>query len=135
MNYTISHLGVPIGTVDLPPVETTAGLVTVTAAYAAVHATVLAASEVLWAAGFLADHPCPTDSPDLSALSRAQALPLELRDELGVFAPVDFVNIVERPNPNEPPVAFVRFRHTSTAVPGTLSPAEKPGGESVQGAA
>ena len=128
MRYTVSHQGVPVGTVELAPGETVAGELSATPAYKSIQAVVRAASEVLWAQGFLAAGQPPTRIPDAAALSRAQSLPLELRDSRGGFVAADFVNIVERPGLGEPPVAFVRFRHAPAAEPATQSPREAEGG-------
>ena len=128
MRYTVSHQGVPVGTVELAPGETVAGELSATPAYKSIQAVVRAASEVLWAQGFLAAGQPATRIPDAAALSRAQSLPLELRDSHGGFVAADFVNIVERPGLGEPPVAFVRFRHAPAAEPATQPPREAEGG-------
>jgi hypothetical protein len=115
MRFVISHLGVPIGNVDLPPAETAVGELVPADGYLAIRETIRSASRVLWASGFLADG--DGTEFDVSALSRAQALSLELRDERGACVPADFINIVERPAPSDPPVVFVRFRMAPSQVP------------------
>jgi hypothetical protein len=115
MRYVVSHLGVPIGRVDLTQGDSAVGELVATAAYDAVRNTIRSASEVLWAIGFLGSGQT-ANNLDPAALGRAQALPLELRDERGVFVPTDFINVVERPSPAELPVVFVRFRLASANV-------------------
>jgi len=127
MRYSINHLGVPIGTVDLTTTETAIGELVPSTGYAAVQETVRSASESLWASGFLGSG--GSDKIDPAALNRAQALPLELRDERGAFVPADFINIVERQAKGEPPVVFVRFRLAPAQVASTLpSTADRAGG-------
>ena len=127
MRYTVSHEGVPVGTVELAPGETVAGELAATPAYKSIQAVVRAASEVLWSQGFLATGQPAARIPDAAALARAQSLPLELRDSSGGFVAADFVNIVERPGLGEPPVAFVRFRHAPAADPAVRPPREGDG--------
>jgi hypothetical protein len=130
MQYSILHEGVPIGTVELGAKENEVGEVIVTPAYSAVRPIILAASEALWAAGFLAEVGDPK-SIKTSALQRAQSLPLELRDPLGAFVATDFVNIVERPNPDDLPVVFVRFRLMPAGTPSVPSQRKRDGRGSV----
>ena len=116
MNYTILYQGVLLGTVELTP-EATVGEFVATPAYASVHPVIRAASEVLWAAGMFTGGAMSPTPLDTSALGRANNLPLELRDPYGALVGADFVNIVERPDPADLPVAFVRFRHAASGVP------------------
>jgi hypothetical protein len=127
MRFLISHLGVPIGDVDLPATETAVGELVPSDGYIAIRDTIRSASQVLWANGFLSE--AGGIGFDPSALSRAQALPLELRDEQGTFVPADFINIVERPSPSDPPVVFVRFRMAPSQVPSLRKSADPQGGD------
>ena len=116
VHYSISHLGVPVGEVDLDPTETAIGELVPAAGYSAIRDTIRSASRALWATGFF-DPAAAGEKVDPAALGRAAALPLELRDDTGVFVPADFINIVERPAPGDPPVVFVRFRLAPSQVP------------------
>jgi hypothetical protein len=109
MRYSISHLGVPVGEVELTPTETAIGELMPVAGYESIRGVIRSASEVLWQNGFLGTTG-GDQRFDPAALSRAQNLSLELRDDRGAFIPVDFINIVERPSAGDPPVVFVRFR-------------------------
>jgi len=129
MRYSISHLGVPIGDVDLSPTETAVGELVPVAGYSAIEETVRAGSRALWAAGFLSVNGAGAEV-DPVALGRAAALTLELRDDRGALVPADFINIVERPTPGEPPIVFVRFRLAPSQVPSIRNTPEIPGGHS-----
>jgi hypothetical protein len=121
VRYSISHLGIPIGEVELSPTETAVGELTPASGHDGISHIVRAASEALWARGFLG--PGGGDPHfDPAVLSRAQDLSLELHDALGALVPVDFINIVERPGPCEPPVVFVRFRLAHGHVASVLKP-------------
>ena len=127
MRFVIAHLGVPIGHVELPPTERAVGELTPADSYLAIRETIRAASQVLWANGFLGDG--TGIAFDTSSLARAQALSLELRDERGAFVPTDFINIVERPAPTDAPVVFVQFRMAPSQVPSVRDAPEMQGGD------
>ena len=128
MRFFISHLGVPIGEVDLTTTETAIGELVAAPGYDAIRPTIRAASEALWAVGFLGNS--TGNDFDPAAFSRAQALSLELRDDRGAFVPSDFINIVERPAAGDPPVVFVRFRLAGAHVASVRKPTSKEDGGS-----
>lgn len=116
MKFQILHRGVPIGHADLAVSELAVGEFVPNAGYVGIRDLILDASKSLWAMGFLSE--TPTQSPVmLHALSSAAMLKLELRDSVGALVPVDFVNIVERPDPKDPPVVFARFRLSGSPDP------------------
>jgi hypothetical protein len=129
MRYSISHLGVPIGDVELTPAETAVGELTCASGYEGIREVVRSASEALAANGFWGQ-PGRSVGVDPAAFRRAQNLSLELRDELGAFVPVDFINIVEGPATDAHPVVFVRFRFAHGHVASRPRAGDMPGGDS-----
>lgn len=129
MEFTVTNQGVPLGRVDLTP----AGLVVAELAplpgYASVRGTIREASGFLWRMGLLADRPQPGASLDPAALERAASLPLELRDASGSFVAADYINILERPEPADPPLLVARFDHATVLEPSprTMPPAQGDG--------
>jgi hypothetical protein len=112
----VTHLGVPIGRVDRLCL-TTSGDVAVgelerAAAYEHLGQLIRAASCSLWSVGFLSTGAAidQFSSAPLDVLARVAALELELRHETGELVPTDFVNVVERPDVELPPVVFARLR-------------------------
>jgi len=111
----VTHHGVPLGRVD--PLRLTTDALAVgelerMAAYDALRPTIWEASRSLWSVGFLASGIDVTRMSPAPAEIREQAaeLELELRDETGALVPTDFVNIVERPFVDMPPVVIARLR-------------------------
>jgi hypothetical protein len=127
MRFILSHLGVPIGELELPTTERAVGELEPAKGYLAIRETIRAASQVLWANGFLGEG--TGIAFDTSSLARAQALSLELRDERGAFVPADFINIVERPRPTDTPVVFVQFRMAPSQIPSRRESPEMQGGD------
>ena len=115
MRVLITHRGVPLGRVEalrLTVGELAVGELECMSAYAALRPTIWEASRSLWSVGFLASGvdvtrmaPAPPEVRE-----RAAELELELRDDAGALVPTDFVNIVERPFVDMPPVVFARLR-------------------------
>ena len=111
----VTHHGVPLGRVEalrLTTGDLAVGELECLPAYEALRPTIWAASRSLWSVGFLASG---ADVTRISAAppevrERAAELELELRDERGALVPTDFVNIVERPFVDMPPVVFARLR-------------------------
>ena len=127
MRFTILHHGVPLGTVELEPADLSVGELAPTPAYAAVRPVIRDASAALWTLGFLSEWP-PTSKIDPTALARAQALSLELRDPTGALVPVDFINVVERPDAADLPVVFSRFRQAAALSAAALTRARSDAG-------
>ena len=116
----VAHQGIPIGRIEairLTTGDIAIGELECMSAYEALRPIIREASRSLWSVGFLAS------GIDVSRLSvapsdvreRAAELELELRDDTGVLIPTDFVNIVERPFVDMPPVVFARFRLASAS--------------------
>ena len=111
----VTHHGVPIGRIEalhLTAGDLAVGELHCLLAYDALRPTIWEASRSLWSVGFLASgvdvtrmSPAPAEVRE-----RAAELELELRDEKGVLVPTDFVNIVERPFVEMPPVVLARLR-------------------------
>ena len=111
----VTHHGVPLGRVEALRLTTTdlaVGELECLSAYDALRPTIREASRSLWSVGFLASGMDVTRMAPAPAAVRERAaeLELELRDEQGALVPTDFVNIVERPFVEMPPVVFARLR-------------------------
>lgn len=114
----VTHHGVPLGRVEalrLTTGDLAVGELECLSAYDALRPTIWEASRSLWSVGFLASGIDVTRmAPAPAAVrERAAALDLELRDEQGSVVPTDFVNIVERPFVDMPPVVLARLRLAS----------------------
>ena len=107
----VTYRGVPVGRVRLARNELAIGELQVERGYLAIRELIRRASESLWAVGFLSLgwSPAPSQVP-LEVVTQAADLELELRDETGALIWTDFVNIIERPDPADPPVVFARLR-------------------------
>jgi hypothetical protein len=128
----VTHHGVPLGRVEtlrLTTGELAVGELDRMPAYEALRPIIWAASRSLWSVGFLKSGIDVTrisaGPPDV--LERVAELELELRDEHGVI-PTDFVNIVERPIAEMPPVVFARLRLAPAALPAEDTPPAAHGG-------
>lgn len=125
----VTHHGVPIGRIEalrLTAGDLAVGELECLSAYAALRPTIWEASRSLWSVGFLASgvdvtrmSPAPAEVRE-----RAAELHLELRDEQGALVPTDFVNIVERPFVDMPPVVLARLRLAPSAERATVTPNE-----------
>jgi hypothetical protein len=128
----VTHHGVPLGRVET--VRLTTGALAVgeldrMPAYEALRPIIWAASRSLWSVGFLnsgIDVTRISTAPP-HVLERAAELELELRDEHGAIVPTDFVNIVERPLVEMPPVVFARLRLAPAAELASAAPATHSG--------
>jgi len=121
MRLTITHDGLPIGTVDLAmqrlpgafPCSVAMGDFTPGSGYAVVREVIRRASAETWRFGFPGAPVFPDFfvSPwrDRTALAHANALSLQMCDEAGAVVPTDYVNIVEDPDPEVSPTVFVRL--------------------------
>ena len=111
----VIHQGVPVGRVGnlrLTTGDLVVGELERLDGYDALRPTIWAVSRSLWSVGFLAsglDVSRMSPSPP-EVLERAAELELELRDEYGALVPTDFVNVIERPFVEMPPVVFARLR-------------------------
>lgn len=128
MRALVTHHGVPLGRVELRLTsgDLAVGELECMSAYAALRPTIWEASRSLWSVGFLASGadvtrmaPAPSEVRE-----RAAELELELRDEQGALVSTDFVNIVERPFVDTPPVVFARLRLAASAERAIVSPSE-----------
>ena len=109
--FVVVRDDVPIGRTRLTTSELAVGELRPEPGYTAIRDLIRRASQSLWSVGFLASPSSdPFVRPPFDVLARVIDLGLELRDENGAFVPTDFVNIVERPDPDVAPVVFVRFR-------------------------
>src|SRR5687768_6387916 len=105
MEYTITHQGVPIGTIELPrDGERFTVAVQPLPAYRALSPLVRVASAAL--ANVALNQPA-----DAVALARAtsQGRALELRDGTGALVPVDFIELTEWPGGTPEVAAFIRL--------------------------
>ena len=114
----VTHHGVTVGRVEslrLTTGDVAVGELERMAAYDALRPTIWEASRSLWSVGFFASGIDMRQMPPAPAAVRelAAELELELRDEKGGLIPTDFVNIVERPFVDMPPVVFARLRLAS----------------------
>jgi len=125
----VTHHGVPLGRVEalrLTTGDLAVGELECLSAYDALRPTIWEASRSLWSVGFLSSGIDVTRmSPAPAAVrERAAELELELRDEKGGLIPSDFVNIVERPFVDMPPVVLARLRLAQAAESATVIPTE-----------
>jgi len=124
MRFTITHEGVPIGTVELAPgADRVTGPVDPLPAYGAVRPLVRAASEALGALVVGAPAPAPAAGRG-AAFARAAALgrALELRDAWGGLVATDFIELLDRPGAEPPLAAFVGFRMAPAGAPAPAPP-------------
>ncbi|HKG95772.1 MAG TPA: hypothetical protein VKA84_27930 [Gemmatimonadaceae bacterium] len=156
MRFTITHAGVPVGTVDLAPGPTdgrAAGLVTRLPAYTALSPLVGAASAALWQLAAAGPLPVPVEwgghglpnaggaaggaLGDATALGRA----LELRDERGELVATDYVELIELRDrsegggvsePGPVVVALVGLRHAPAAILAREPPRRSAGGDAAR---
>ena len=116
MRFTITHHGVPVGTVKFDPAEESVGLrVRPLPGYAAIRTIVRAMTTALRSIT-----PGEGDSRvDTTALQRATELgqQLELRDEMGMLVPVDFIVLTEWPGLISTVVATLQLRDAHATVP------------------
>lgn len=131
MRYTITHQGVPIGTVELQreAEDVTAGDVRPLPAYAALQPAIRAATRALRNLGFsgpvaepLSAERGATALEDGAVLGRA----LELWDERGSAVAVDFIDLTDWPGIEPEIVAFVRFREAAAPVAEEPRPSPRP---------
>ena len=118
MEYAITHQGVPIGTIELPPDgDRFTVAVRPLPAYAAVQALVRSASVALADVGL--GRPA-----NAVALRRAADLgrALELREATGALVPVDSIELTEWPGGEPEVAAFVRLRESHAPVPAAVPP-------------
>ena len=135
MLFTITHNGVPVGTLELTRADTSAAEQLVCAVmplpgYSPLQPIVRAASAALrnlMPAGPPADR--GTELSAERALNRGAELgrALELRDVTGLLVPTDFVELSEWPGGNPEVAALIRFRFSHAAVPARLPPRESGG--------
>lgn len=126
MRYTITHYGVPIGTVELDPsAERAMGPVSLLPAYAAIRPLVQAATDAL--SGVTAEPGDAAAEERAAAFGRAAALGrvLEVRDERGVAVAADYVELHDRPGAKPEVVAAVGFRGAPAHVPAPESPSRR----------
>ena len=124
LKYTITHQGVPIGVIEIPPhVDRITVAVDPLPAYDALQPIVLRASSAL------ADVALGR-AANAIALQAAAALGrvLELRDASGALVPVDFIELTEWPGWNVQFAAFVGLRDSHAIVPAKVRP--RPRGDS-----
>jgi hypothetical protein len=141
--FTITHQGVPIGTVELARADTSgaeqiACAVFALPGYAPIQPIVRAASEAL--RNLLPVGPPADLGTTLAAeraLSRAAELGrvLELRDATGLLIPTDFIELSEWRGGNPEVAALIRFRLSHAAVPARLPPHESGGSDAAAPAA
>jgi len=124
MRYAVLHTGIPVGAVELPTTELTAGRLERSASYGAIEARVRAASEALLAFGLYG--PCVSPVADEKrriarfALRAGAALRLELRQlPSGASVHTTFVSLIEAPDDRNV-VVVARFREMYAGVPASL---------------
>ena len=124
MRYWLHHHGVPIGSVELERGELAIGDFEPVDAYQSIRGVIRDASAAIWSIGFLHHEGLqPRVSADF--LGAAARISLELRDADGKLVPVDWINVIERPDANARPVVFARFRHAHAGVASALRPADR----------
>ncbi|HJU69012.1 MAG TPA: hypothetical protein VJ650_12310 [Gemmatimonadaceae bacterium] len=143
MLFTITHNGVPVGTVELTRADTSAAeqiacAVLPLPGYAPIQPVVRAASVALrnlLPAGPAADP--GTQAAAERALGRGAELgrALELRDPTGLLVPTDFIELSEWQGGNPEVAALIRFRLSHAAVPARLPPRESGGTDAAAPAA
>jgi hypothetical protein len=136
MQYVVTHLGVPIGAVELEDSELAVGQLEPFDAYEAVRTTIPRGSVSLGRT--LRGPTAPPLEPDdksvaiAESVGEAAALRFELRDDRGNQVATDFVNVIET---HVEPVGvvsigvFARFRGAPTGVTARRQPREGAGGE------
>ena len=132
----VTHHGVPLGRVQalrLTTGDIAVGELERLSAYDALRPTIWEASRSLWSVGFLASgvdvtrlSPAPPEVRE-----RAAELELELHDEEGALVPTDFVNIVERPFVEMPPVVIARLRLAPAGEMASVPPGEATGQDQI----
>jgi hypothetical protein len=123
--HTISHNGVPVGLVVLPPDGERFTLpVQPLRAYAAIQSRVREASASL--ADVALGNPA-----DASALHDAILLgrALELRDATGALVAVDYIELTDWPGGNPEVAAFIRVREVHAPVPAWVRPQPRGGSD------
>jgi hypothetical protein len=125
-SFIVTHRGVPVGRIEslrLTSGDLAVGELAREAGYAVLQPLIRAASRSLWSVGFLSSavEVSQQSGVPLEVLGHAAELELELCDDRGVLVPTDFVNIVERPSVELPPVVFARLRLAPAATPAELS--------------
>ena len=133
--FTITHRGVPIGTVELNVAEERAAAAVVTLpAYEAIRPIVVAAADALRAATIGA-----TEGNEVSrgALQQGATLgrDLELIDRNGELVPTDFIELGEWPGEDPRVRAWIGFRGVAAHRVARRSPPKKRGPESAPPAA
>jgi hypothetical protein len=133
--FTITHTGVPVGTVELTRADTSAAeqiacAVMPLPGYSPIQPIVRAASEAL--RNLLPTGPPADRGTELHAeraLGRGAELgrTLELRDATGLLVPTDFIELSEWRGGNPEIAALIRFRLSHAAVPARLPPREADG--------
>jgi len=134
-SFTITHQGVPLGTVELDPAQQrVAAAVATLPAYEAIRPIIQAASAALRAAAVGGGE---ADTGSRDALQRGAALgkDLELRDSAGELVPTDFIELAEWPGEDPEVRAWIGFRGVPAAQPARRSPPKREGPESAPPAA
>jgi len=133
--FTITHRGVPIGTVELDSAEDRAAVaVVILSAYEALRPIVRAASDALRAAAVGSGE---SDVVSRSALQQAVTLgkDLELIDRAGELVATDFIELGEWPGEDPEVRAWIGFRGVAARRAARRSPPKKEGPESAPPAA
>ncbi len=133
--FTITHRGVPIGTVEMELAEERAAVSVATLpAYEAIRPIVRAASDALRAATV---GPSETEIVSRRALQQGAALgrDLELIDRAGELVPTDFIELGEWPGEDPQVRAWISFRGVPAQRAARRSPPKKQGPESAPPAA
>jgi hypothetical protein len=137
--YTITHRGVPVGTVELPPSgERIAVAVTTLSGYEAIRPLVRRASRALSAIVLGAPvGPGPRPLASETALGHAAELgrALELRDSAGALVPTDFIDLTDWPGGAPEVAAMIGLRdsHAREPAPAPAPPVSDSESESPAG--
>jgi hypothetical protein len=126
MRFTITHHGVPIGTVELDAsADRALGPVATLPAYAVVRALVQAATEAL--SGVTAGPGDRAAAERGTVFGRAASLgrALEVRDERGESVATDYVELHDRPGAEPEVAAAVGFRGAPAHVPARGTPGRR----------
>jgi hypothetical protein len=124
MPYTITHQGVPVGSIELPrDGDRFTVAVQPLPAYSAIQPLVRQASAALANVAL-------GRSANAVALQHAAALgrAVELRDSTGALVPVDFIELTDWPGSKPEVAAFIRLRGAHARVQARVSP--QPRGDS-----
>lgn len=143
MSFTITHNGVPVGTIELTRADTSGaeqivcGLMPLPG-YAPIQPIVRAATEALrnlLPVGPPADH--RTEIAAERALGQGAELgrALELRDPTGLLMPTDFIELSEWQGGTPEVAALIRFRLSHAAIPARLPSRDTSGGDAAAPAA